>query len=62
MNALYGPSKHAPTFKYAGFSGPHPTLVVPCPTCESPAMHYCNDEHGPVDRPHDARRVAAGTA
>lgn len=50
-------------FKFAGFSGPHPTLIVDCPTCGSPAGHYCNDERGrPDDGPHHERRVAAGTA
>lgn len=51
------------TFKYAGFSGPHPTLVVPCPACGSPVAHYCVDRHGrPVDGPHEERRALAGTA
>jgi hypothetical protein len=50
-------------FKYAGFSGPHPTLIVDCPTCGSPAGYYCNDEPGhPVDGPHQERRIAAATA
>lgn len=47
-------------FKFAGFSGPHPSLVVDCSTCGSPVGHYCNDDQGrPVDRPHDARRARA---
>lgn len=50
-------------YKYAGFSGPHPSLVVECPTCGSPAMHYCREDGTgrPKDRPCDARREAAGT-
>jgi hypothetical protein len=60
---LLGDSGTAPSFKYAGFSGPHPTLVVDCPTCGSPTGYYCNDDEGhPTDRPHDRRRAAAGTA
>lgn len=52
-----------PPYKFAGFSGPHPTLVVACPTCGSPEGHYCNDaDKRPVDRPHHERCVAAGTA
>jgi len=46
------------TFKCAAFSGPHPSLTVDCPTCGSPAGHYCNDDDGnPADRPHDARKA-----
>jgi hypothetical protein len=48
-------------FKYAGFSGPHPTLVEPCPACGAPEMHYCNERGQPIDAPHEARRLAAGT-
>lgn len=49
-------------FKYAGFSGPHPSLVVPCPTCGSPVGHYCNGDDGTAtDSPHWPRRAAAGT-
>lgn len=49
-------------YKYAGFSGPHPSLVVACPVCLSPVAHYCNGDDGrPTDRPHDERRALAGT-
>lgn len=46
-------------FKYAGHSGPHPSLVADCPTCGSPAGHYCNENGRPVDGPHPARRERA---
>lgn len=49
-------------FKYAGHSGPHPTLVVACATCGAPVMCYCAGDDGlPVDRPHAQRRRDAGT-
>lgn len=50
------------TFKYAMHSGPHPTLVVACPTCEAPAGHFCIRDGEAADRPHFHRRLAAGTA
>lgn len=49
-------------FKYAMHSGPHPSLVVDCPECGSPAGHFCNRDGVPADKPHEARRIRAGTA
>ncbi len=51
------------SYKYAGFSGPHPSLVVDCPACGSPTGYFCNGtDGGPTDRPCTRRRLVAGTA
>lgn len=55
----YGADVNTP-FKYAGFSGPHPSLVVDCPMCKAPAGYYCNEiDRKPRDRPHDPRKRLA---
>lgn len=52
---------HCAPFKFAGFSGPHPSLVVDCPTCAAPAGYYCNRDSEPAGSPHEHRRLRAGT-